>query len=637
MARVFNKNLKRQIDKHSIISFDIFDTLIKRDCHSPTDIFEIVEKQYNKDNHLKIKDFKKSRIHAEEMARSKSDREDITLDDIYHELEVFNDEIKNELKQLEVKTEKNFCRRNNDIYPIYQYCKENNKKIICISDMYLDKETIRNILQENEYEIGEIYVSSEIGLTKRTSHLFQHVLRANGYKPSQLLHIGDSKRGDYVAPKMVGISSYFIPRYVNHCSYIKKVDNLNLDTSILYTHINNSVLDQDNEYYKIGYELLGPIIYAYCKWLHKQTLELGIQKLFFCARDMQFTQKIYNSIYKEKAIENEYLYISRKSIEQPFSYVNNSFASFVSTVTQKKLSVKDILANKKIEIENLDELLTKYQINPNIEYNNASMVNEKFEKFYNEIIRGKIEEEAKEQYNYFMQYMSKISFNPKDSALVDLGWRGTIQFSLQNIYKEKINGLYLGLEEGMFQEIEESARGFLFEKGRSQDISDKIYSFRALFEIFFSATHGTTLAYSNDVNEPYVLGKYENPNSDLVDFIQKGALDCIKNLEQMNQYIDEIDIIPIMNNLLKIGTEPSYKQARIFGEFNFDNIICGKLAKPNHLLVYICHPKLLKIDIFKSEWKVGFLKRLFKVKFPYYKFYSFLKKRRANAKEKGEA
>ena len=49
----YNK-IKDLIDNYKIISFDIFDTLLKRNTIKPIDIFELVEKKYNLKNKNKI-------------------------------------------------------------------------------------------------------------------------------------------------------------------------------------------------------------------------------------------------------------------------------------------------------------------------------------------------------------------------------------------------------------------------------------------------------------------------------------------------------------------------------------------------------------------------------------------------------
>ena len=75
-------DIKSEIDSHEIISFDIFDTLLLRPYVKPTDLFLHLEKLLNKEG------FAQARIEAEQKARKKhSDKEDITIDEIYDEIE----------------------------------------------------------------------------------------------------------------------------------------------------------------------------------------------------------------------------------------------------------------------------------------------------------------------------------------------------------------------------------------------------------------------------------------------------------------------------------------------------------------------------------------------------------------------
>ena len=49
-----------------------------------------------------------------------------------------------------------------------------------------------------------------------------------------------------------------------------------------------------------------------------------------------------------------------------------------------------------------------------------------------------------------------------------------------------------------------------------------------------------------------------------------------------------------------------------------DNV---RLINSKSLLYYLLHLKKLKNDFFKCTWKLGFIKDVFKIKFPYYRFY----------------
>ena len=79
-------DIYKKIDKANIVTFDIFDTLIKRNVEKPEDVFKLVEAHYNLHNKNSIKKFTEYRIKAEREARIKSIKEEVSLDEIYNVL-----------------------------------------------------------------------------------------------------------------------------------------------------------------------------------------------------------------------------------------------------------------------------------------------------------------------------------------------------------------------------------------------------------------------------------------------------------------------------------------------------------------------------------------------------------------------
>ena len=144
-----------ELKKYKYVSFDIFKTLVFRNVSNDVDIFKIVEIEYNKNYDDKILDFKNLRINAEINAREKSKDEEITLDEIYDNLNIKN---KEKIKELEINIEKSFIVRNKEMFDIYQNCLKNNIKIIITSDMYLDRKTIEYILLQNGYDNYEKFL-----------------------------------------------------------------------------------------------------------------------------------------------------------------------------------------------------------------------------------------------------------------------------------------------------------------------------------------------------------------------------------------------------------------------------------------------------------------------------------------------
>ena len=62
------KILFKRIEKYENVSFDVFDTLLKRKVNNPNDVFNLMQRAVQD----KISNFAQKRIHAESQARSKN-------------------------------------------------------------------------------------------------------------------------------------------------------------------------------------------------------------------------------------------------------------------------------------------------------------------------------------------------------------------------------------------------------------------------------------------------------------------------------------------------------------------------------------------------------------------------------------
>ena len=149
----------QMIKNYKYVSFDIFDTIIVRAVPNPSDVFDVVGDVIK--NRLDCEfDFKRSRIDAEKKAIEKCSSEEITLDEIYQNFQKCDINTE-KIKKIEVEVEKKLCFLNEEIKEILDYCKDNGKKIVIISDMYMPKRVIEEILYDNGVYYDYLYVSSE--------------------------------------------------------------------------------------------------------------------------------------------------------------------------------------------------------------------------------------------------------------------------------------------------------------------------------------------------------------------------------------------------------------------------------------------------------------------------------------------
>lgn len=207
------KSLDAICKTYKVISFDIFDTLIVRSCVSPETIFHIVQDLYNKENSVNISNFCQNRIVAERTARITSLMEEVSIDDIFNCLSSFYDiETCNKLKFLEIIVELEQCSARPEICDIYNKC-ISEKEVYIVSDMYLPIDIIRQILQKNGIkQPKKIYLSCKEKKTKRQGSLFKLLLQENDLKAKDVLHIGDNIKSDFLRPKLLGMSAYWIEK-----------------------------------------------------------------------------------------------------------------------------------------------------------------------------------------------------------------------------------------------------------------------------------------------------------------------------------------------------------------------------------------------------------------------------------------
>lgn len=624
MEKVFNRKLKKLIDSHDVVSFDIFDTLIKRNCMYPTDVFQIVENRFNLDNNKdKIENFKTIRINAENKARSFfANNEDVTLDQIYKFVTLNN---KEKLKRLEIETELEICQVNYGILDVYKYCVDTNKQIICISDMYLNKEIIMKILDKAGYDnIKKVYVSSELNKTKIKGSIFKYVMNDMNIKNTEIIHIGDSWKADYISTLRLNIKSFHVKKNNYKKIYINKINSIN--ENIMFSFLNNNKNKIVDEYEKIGYETIGPLCLNFCYWVNYVAKEYNIENLLFCARDMKMIQEIYNEIFGN-SIKNSYFYVSRKSTYLPYLYVNQDYESFRRLIPfgKRKINIKELMSLFNIVID--EDILEKYGLSKTEKYDlNELQNNKSFIEYYKKEIIKFLNDEGKKQYKNFLKYLETLNIDDKTS-IVDLGWRGTTQDIMISILKKNIYGMYLGLHKLNGNNLNDNYYTYLF-YGKENGYSDKVYSFMSLCELLLSALHGSTVGYNDFLEKPYILNKSANEKNEYIINIQKGAIRFVSEFKKYNKYLsyNENDKM-IIDSFINIGINPSYTQAKKFGNIYTENLNTRRLCNYKGFRHYLFHLGELKNDFVDSEWKIGFFKLLFKVPLPYFDIYIYLKKK----------
>lgn len=546
----------REIDlsPYDVISLDVFDTALIRLCTYPGGVFSYIEEQ-----HL-IPDFKKKRLKAESNARSKYNKQkDISLQQIYQEPELSHID-----PQLEIKTELQFCVANPIIYDLYMRAKVLKKKIYFVSDMYLSKEHITQLLQAQGYhDYDQLYVSSEDDLIKGDGSRF--IALKEELTGQKIIHLGDNYLADYEWPKKHGFDAV-------HYQPVDDFFKNDIVVGSLYDGLKNSqslglafILGEYKRWKygdksggwglwrDIGFLFGGPLLYLFSHYIHQYANKQSNTQLCFLARDGLIIKKVYDLLYKTADQESIYTLASRRAMTFPV------FAMDKADCQQSKLldiyqsthsasSAAEVF--ERIAYPELSPLLHALQeLEKKGVINNDKAIKAKLLEFYPEL-----NAKAKIELNGLLNYLEqKQLLDPnKHSVVVDVGWVGTIQDSLNSLMdytnqNKQFTGLYLGvLPVATNSEIK---HGFLFDK-ENQDNYFKLAPFRNFIELLTAAPVPGLVHFTTE--SPYAIfdeqpSPQEAERLAIAKEIQHGIMDFVHSIKKIGldqlPTIDSTDII----------------------------------------------------------------------------------------------
>lgn len=610
------KKLKESIARYAVVSFDIFDTLIKRDVVTPPDVFRLLGERVSDWNaDIAANDFFLCRVAAERKARRNAQGE-VSLSEIY-EYMPYGSEINELIKEEEERLEIDLCQPNYDIVQLFQYALSHCEKVYVISDMYLSRAVIEKIL----FKCGvkgytKLYVSCEERASKRTGELFR-LVRKKENKKKPWLHIGDSWKADYLVPKLLGID----------CRHIKR-DIGGARNSYLDAFISNRLPSMRSYDEKIGFSIYGPVLFFFTNWLNERMKQEKIRTVLFLARDGYLLKKAFDAI-KSCDVKSVYFLASRRSLILPSICFSETFEDFYCTVLEVfpySFTVDYLLKVTEIDAEDIPRIMeiSGYRTE-DVLSRDSLLADKKFQNLF-DIIKPILLKKGKIQCEALEKYLAICGTDNGKIAVVDVGWRGSLQKILQRVLHKDLYGFYFGVDKAKFA-LKHSAGCFAND---ARGI-ETWFGFTGLTEMVFSAPHGSVLRFENNrgtVRICYSPYEYSGmAEHDKLRKIREAALIFSKEMAKSplrNKLVNSPETA--LKNIFRAGCAPSREIADYFGEFYFFDAGSHLLAAPKRISDYIAGRGNIKHDFVISRWKIGFMKRLFLFPLPYKNIYCWIKK-----------
>lgn len=327
--------------------------------------------------------------------------------------------------------------------------------------------------------------------------------------------------------------------------------------------------------------VLSPLIFSFALWVIQQAKEMGIKSLFFLARDAYPAYIVGKKICKlyDLDIECKYFYCSRYSLRVPMYSENIDDAlDYICRggidVTFRKIMIRSGFSNT--EIKQLEKVFHDIEFDNIIPYPKLPEIRELLSchKEYIELLYANSKKKWKPLINYFNQN-GMLTHNK--TAVVDSGWSGTTQKSINDIRKrchitEPVEGFYFGLFEIPKECDADNYHTYYF--GPGNGLLNKVFFSNCLFEVLFHADHGTTTGYLSEESVDPILNDYIS--SDITREINNTVsayVDSVLNEESVNLLaVDSSKNRKILGrSLRRLMWNPTRDEADFFGQLMFSD------------------------------------------------------------------
>jgi FMN phosphatase YigB (HAD superfamily) len=608
------------------VIFDCFDTLVQRPFWYPTDLFELLEPEYNRlYGDIGYIQFSILRREAEKKARERQHIikgwEDINIHQIYdyiHEVYGVDKGICEKIKELEISLELKYNLLRESGYNLYQLAKYQGKKLLVLSDMYLTTEVIDAILTKNGYTDHETFVSSQIHVSKFSGNIYKYILtKLDIEKPETVMMIGDNYRTDFENPKKFGMKAFHFPRAVDiFAGYnlwftvnglfknslanrkgcpvdLNNSFSASLITRCLCALSATQLFDfpfiswREGTDYNLDARLIGTFpfglfLLSFTKWVADDAAKNGVGKLHFVSRDGYVMQKAYDIVkpYVENAPESHYLLMSRyiiaplyvqkpENILEIFSEYEARFQSAFKIVKILKPIIPQKLFDESEAIFNREGLPYYKQFDA---YDDLL----RFVKIYSEFLydSGYVEAYRQKARTFYNKIIKSNDY------LVDVGYRQRVEFGLSKLLQYNVPSYTFH----KFESIPDHRIKALMLESKTFFPFDKLLTF-LLLELYFVTSATSIKAIDYETGE-YAFGtkKEDILFRLLAETFQKNALNFIS--DSFKLFNDDVfqtswDYFLLSMPLEGLLSQITNEDLKLFSQMFFDNEYGEEDSKQN--------------------------------------------------------
>lgn len=589
--------LESAIASADVISFDLYDTLMARCFHEPGMVHTAVRLIASERGLGVPDDWEAVRQGAESLARSRSTRSDIRFADIYHLIDL-DPAVKAKLQELEVEVETVSMRRTNRGARLYAAALAAGKRIVVTSDMYLPKAIIRDVLHRGHYRGEErLIVSGDDGVAKQDGTSFLYLARE--FPAQVVLHIGDDPIKDVKRARSSGVDGRLLSRPGNsplgnwvgaggwRLHEPSAVESL--QASIL-RGLCEAHLDIERsagpmgDVRAIGYNVLGPLLVGFSRFLDQEARRRGTDRLVFLAREGAIMQRGYVALQGDAALTSTYGVLSSRilglaNLSLDLDVEDMRFLTKSPIALTAGQFVRRVIPE--IDDDRLSSALADAKVPAERRFHGCRADSALRPVFA--ALSDDLSELVRDTKAPLTQYLRSLELDDARTLVVDSGWVGTLQSAMGELLGTAVGGIYLGVHDTPASRNRSGMSGWVDGRlgGEYGKVLRTLYAHVQPLEVLLAnAEVGSVVGIETDrsvaggFSFAYLDSEFTGDAQETVAQLQDAAMAFISDWENavsgLGEANGELLLRPALAPTLQLMTRPSLAQYRALGRLAFD-------------------------------------------------------------------
>jgi hypothetical protein len=485
------------------------------------------------------------------------------------------------------------------------------KRVVAISDSRYTSEELAYLLDQHQISgIRKVYSSADYGKSKFSGRLFDEVVRAESAAPREILHIGDDFLADVVSPSQRGL-------------VVGKVKRPKRSGGLIAAPLRSD--DARDAAFSLGYEVMGPVLVAFTRLLFEASRRDGIEHLAFVARDGELLLRVAQALNRNEEFPClSYLQLSRRATmcTSPELQALDGSKESADRVLKQLKSIRSMGSF-------VEQFRNYYGISPELVFRHSGRLAANdgseagFMRFLSDrLFISELQSELPSRRDLIRRYLVQEEVLSNRCALVDIGWRGSLQALLeaqcQGWGLPCPSGYYFGLWNDDDGHFPAKSCGLIADQRRGRNLLEGSAGHLAfLWEAVCRARHGMVNGFLEDddgiVRATYVTSGHtrevERATEEAQARIQVGVMSYVSWYSSKFQRvrIDESAVRrAAQKRLFELAFFPTAKEISVGRELVHSEPTSEEIALP---LILTPAPGVGGLlSGIRSPWKGGFIR-----------------------------